>query len=362
MKKTFLEINIKALEHNYFKIRSKIDDKTKLLGVVKANAYGSDLIVIAKKLEELKIDYLAVAFVNEGVRLREAGIKIPILVFIPQVEDIEDIIKYQLQPSIYSFYFLNNFDSHLKSSNIQGYPCHFKINTGLNRIGFNKKEIKKATEKIKSSFAIKIISIYSHLAASEDINEQNFTINQINKFKSLAAEIIDGNEEKPILHICNTSGFINFPHEKFDMVRCGIALYGYSNALKLNLKPVHSLKSIISQIIEIKKGESVGYNRAYFAKENMRVGIIPLGHADGINRGFAKNGYIIVNEKKAKIVGNICMDVFMVNLNKIESKEGDEVIIFDSKNNAEKFAKNCKTISYEVLTNISERIHRKIIT
>ena len=362
MKKTFLEINIKALEHNYFKIKSKIGNETKLLGVVKANAYGSDLIIIAKKLEELKIDYLAVAYVNEGVRLRKAGIKTPILVFIPQVEDIEDIAKYQLQPSIYSFYFLNNFYFHLKSNNIQGYPCHLKINTGLNRIGFNVDEIKKVAEKIKSSSYIKIISLYSHLAASEDLDEQVFTTNQINKFKSLSEEIIKGFEKKPLLHICNTSGVINFADAKFDMVRCGIALYGYSNSLKLDLMPVHNLKSIISQIIEIKKGESVGYNRAYFAEENMRIGVIPLGHADGINRGFAKNGFIIINEKKAKIVGNICMDVFMVNLNGIESKEGDEVIIFDSENNAEKFAKVYDTISYEVLTNISERIHRKIIT
>ena len=362
MKKTFLEINIKALEHNYFKIKSKIGNQTKLLGVVKANAYGSDLIIIAKKLEELKIDYLAVAYVSEGLRLRRAGIKTPILVFIPQVEDIEDIVEYQLQPSIYSFYFLDNFNFHLKANNIQRYPSHLKINTGLNRIGFNKEEIKKATKKIRSSNTIKIISIYSHLAASEDLDEHVFTTNQINIFKSLSEEIIKGFKHPPLLHICNTSGVINFPSAKFDMVRCGIALYGYSNFLKLDLRPVHNLKSIISQIIEIKKGESVGYNRAYFAEENIRIGVIPLGHADGINRGFAKKGFIIINEKKAKIVGNICMDVFMVNLNNIESKEGDEVIIFDSENNAENFAKIYNTISYEVLTNISERIHRKIIT
>ena len=159
----------------------------------------------------------------------------------------------------------------------------------------------------------------------------------------------------------NTSGIINYPESEFDMVRCGIGLYGFSNKLSTPLKPVHKLLSTISQIIEVSKGESVGYNRAYIAKEKTRVGVIPLGHADGISRSFSKGGYVIVDDKKCKIVGNVCMDVIMVNLNGVVANEGDQVIIFDDKNTAENFAESVGTISYEVLTNLSSRIERKFV-
>ena len=159
----------------------------------------------------------------------------------------------------------------------------------------------------------------------------------------------------------NTSGIYNYPDCEFDMVRSGIGLYGYNNELNKELRPVHTLKSIIAQIIEAKKGDSIGYNRAFFCEEQIRVGVIPLGHADGISRAFSKNAYVVINNKKAKVIGNICMDVFMVNLNGIKSEEGDEVIIFDKENNAEFFAKTVGTISYEILTNLSKRIERKFI-
>ena len=159
----------------------------------------------------------------------------------------------------------------------------------------------------------------------------------------------------------NTSGIFNYPECEFDMIRAGIGLYGYNNHLNKKLIPVHSLKSVISQIIEAKKGDSVGYNRSFICKENTSVGVIPLGHADGVSRSFAKKAHVIINGSKAKVIGNICMDVFMVNLNGVNAKEGDEVIIFDSNNNAEYFAKSVETISYEILTNLSERIERKIL-
>ena len=360
MKKTVLEIDLKALEHNFSVISSKLKPKTKFMAVVKANAYGSDSIEIAKKLVSLNIDYFAVAFTNEGAALRRSGVKTPILVLLPQAESFAEITKYNLEPSLYSFYFLDNFIAFLKSNNIKNYPCHFKINTGLNRVGFNEKEAKKAITKIRDCDSVRLMSLYSHLAATDDLHESRFTLSQINLFKKISSNIKSELSYNIILHMSNTSGIFNFPECEFDMVRSGIGLYGYNNHLNQELIPVHTLKSVISQIIEAKKGDSIGYNRAFICDKKMKIGIIPLGHADGISRSFNKNAHVVINGKKCKIVGNICMDVFMVVLNGVNAAEGDEVILFDKNFNAEDYAKSVGTISYEILTNLSERIERVI--
>ena len=361
MKKTILEIDLKALEHNFNVISSKLKPKTKFMAVVKANGYGSDSVKIAKKLVSLNVDYFAVAFASEGVALRKSGIKTPILVLLPQVESLKKIIKYELEPSLYSFYFLENFTDYIKDKDIKEIRCHFKINTGLNRVGFSESEINNALEKIKNVEKIKLVSLYSHLAASEDSNEKAFTYEQISLFKKMTSHITSILSYRPILHMSNTSGILNFPKCEFDMVRSGIGLYGYNNHLNNELVPVHTLKSIISQIIQAKKGDSIGYNRSHICQENTKIGIIPLGHADGISRSFGNGGYVLINNKKAKILGNVCMDVFMVDLENIYANEGDEVIIFNNVYNAEEFAENVGTISYEILTNLSSRISRKII-
>ena len=332
------------------------------MAIVKAGGYGSDSVEIAKKLESIGVDYFAVAFTNEGIDLRKAGIKTPILVLLPQVESIKNIIDYNLEASLYSFYFLENFIDYVNKREAKKCFCHFKINTGLNRVGFSEYQINDAVEKIKICKPIKLAGIYSHLAATDDLNETKFTNSQINLFKKLSSKIKSQVSYDPILHMSNTSGIFNYPECEFDMVRSGIGLYGYNNYLNKELRPVHTLKSIISQIIEAKKGDSIGYNRAFFCEDQIRVGVIPLGHADGISRTFSKNVYVVINNKKAKVIGNICMDVLMVNLNGIKSEEGDEVIIFDEENNAEFFAKTVGTISYEILTNLSKRIERKFIS
>ena len=360
--KTVLEINLQSLEYNFNKIKSLVKPTTKTMAVVKANAYGSEMIAVAKKLNKLGVDYFSVAYAKEGVELRNAGIKIPILVLIPQTGSFDEITNFDLEPSIYSFHFLNKFIKYTHEKNISNYPIHFKINSGLNRIGFKEEEIEKALELVSSSNRFFIKSIYSHLSASEDLNEKKFTLKQIKSFEKSVEKILPKLSHKPILHMSNTSGIINYPKSEFDMVRCGIGLYGFSNKLSIDLKPVHKLLSTVCQIIDVSKGESVGYNRAYIAKEKARVGIIPLGHADGISRSFNKGGYVIINEKKCKIVGNVCMDVIMVNLNDTVASEGDQVVIFDEKDTAENFAESVGTISYEVLTNLSARIKRKIIS
>tara|TARA_Y200000002_G_scaffold160572_1_gene132718 strand:+ start:4107 stop:5195 length:1089 start_codon:yes stop_codon:yes gene_type:complete len=361
LKKTVLEIDLNALEHNFNVISSKLNPSTKFMAIVKAGGYGSDSIEIAKKLESIGVDYFAVAFTNEGINLRKAGIKTPVLVLLPQVESIKNIIDYNLQASLYSFYFLENFIDYVNKKEVKKCFCHFKINTGLNRVGFSEYQINDAVEKIKNCKPIKLAGIYSHLAATDDLNETKFTNSQINLFKKLSSKIKSQISYDPILHMSNTSGIFNYPECEFDMVRSGIGLYGYNNYLNQELVPVHSLKSVIAQIINCNKGESVGYNRSFFCKNDMKVGVIPIGHADGISRSFSKNAYVFISGKKAEVLGNICMDVLMINLKGINCDEGDEVVVFDSKNNAEDFAKSVGTISYEILTNLSSRIERKII-
>jgi len=360
LKKTVLEINLNALEHNFNVISSKLKPSTKFMAIIKAGGYGSDSIEIAKKLESIGVDYFAVAFANEGIELKKAGIKTPILVLLPQVESIKKIIDYNLEASLYSFYFLENFIDYVNRKKIKKCFCHFKINTGLNRVGFSEYEINDAVKKIKNCKPIKLAGIYSHLAATDDLNETKFTKSQVNLFEKISSKIKSQISCKPILHMSNTSGIFNYPECEFDMVRVGIGLYGYNNNLNKELVPVHSLRSVIAQIINCNKGESIGYNRSFFCKEETKIAVIPIGHADGISRSFSKNIHIMIGGKKAKVVGSICMDVLMVNINGINCSEGDQVTFFDSKFNAEDFANAVGTISYEILTNLSERIERKI--
>ena len=362
--KTFVEVNLSSLEHNFDCIKSIISDKTKILAVVKAYAYGSDPSKIATFLQKLKVDYFAVAYTSEGVKLRESGIKKPILVFHPQPESLSAIIKYKLIPTLYSFKILQSFKKIVGVKKLESYPVHLKLNTGLNRIGFGSQDINELISLINGDNFIKIDGIYSHLSSSEDKLEFDFSNKQITLFTKLFTKIINNINNKPLVHICNTSGIFNFPDAHFDMVRCGIGLYGFSNKLTKNksLIPVVSLKSSISQIHLINKGDSVGYNRAYIAKTDKKIGTIPLGHADGISRLYGNNnGFVYIKNKKVPIIGNVCMDMMMVDISDINCDEGDEVIIFNEKYTAEELAESINTISYELLTGLSQRLARKFI-
>ena len=361
---TFVEINLSSLEHNFNYIKSIISNKTKILAVVKAYAYGSEPSKIAAFLQKLKVDYFAVAYTSEGVKLRESGIKKPILVFHPQAENLSAIIKHKLIPTLYSFKILQSFKKIVGMEKLRSYPVHLKINTGLNRIGFGSQDINKLISLINGDNFIKIDGIYSHLSSSEDKLEFDFSNKQITLFTESFTKIINSINNKPLVHLCNTSGVFNFPNAHFDMVRCGIGLYGFSNKLTENksLIPVVSLKSSISQIHLINKGGSVGYNRRYIAKTNKKIGTIPLGHADGISRLYGNNnGFVYIKNKKAPIIGNVCMDMLMVDVSGIDCDEGDEVIVFNEEHTAEELAESINTISYELLTGLSERIVRKFI-
>jgi len=359
-----LEISLKALQHNFKFFRKQLKTNTKILGVVKAFAYGSESVAIAKHLEKIGANYLAVAYVKEAIQLREAGIKLPILVLHPQISQFELILQYQLEPNLYNQKSLDAFIDLANKKQLKKYPIHLKFNTGLNRLGFDSAKADDIFNQINKFPSVKVVSIFSHLAASEDLSEKDFTKNQIQRFKKIVVQCKNKLAHKPLFHLLNTSGIINYPNAQFNMVRIGIGLYGFgnNNAITQQLKPVGVLKSKISQIHHVKTGESVGYNRAYFAKSNLTTATIPIGHADGISRQLGNGkGYVYINNQKAFIIGNVCMDMLMVNITDIICAEGDVVLVYKNQKHLEDLAKQQGSISYELLTAISQRVDRKVI-
>lgn len=361
---TILEIDLGALKHNFNFLKSKAGKDVKFMGVVKAYAYGNDSIAIASRLQDLGIDYLAVAYTSEGIALRKNGIKTPILVLHPQPVNFEEIIEHCLEPAIYSERVLQEFISTAGKLGQEHYPFHLKLNTGLNRIGFSEENIETALQTILKATMVKVKGVFSHLAASEDWKEREFTLKQIDIFRKMSYTIVTTLEYTPILHLTNTSGIINYPEAAFNMVRSGIGLYGFGNDPEIDkhLKPIGTLKTTISQILQLKKGDTVGYSRAFKADGEISIATLPLGHADGIKRQFG-NGRagVMINNRYAPIIGHVCMDILMINITGIECEEGDEVIVFGPGNAANNMANNAGTISYELITGISQRIKRIVI-
>ena len=247
---TTLEINLNSLGHNFEFLKSKLKGNTLFLAVVKAFAYGSDATVIAKCLQNTGVDYFAVAYIKEGVALREAGVKTPILVLHPQEQNLDLAIEHCLEPSLYTLKILQTFERLAQQRNQKNYPVHIKFNTGLNRLGFESNEMDLIVKQLTKTNALKVKSVFSHLAASEDLKEKTFTLGQIDLYKSLSSAFIEKIGYSVIRHLCNTSGVLNYPEAHFDMVRCGIGLYGYGNSDKdaENFRPIATLKSVISQI------------------------------------------------------------------------------------------------------------------
>ena len=360
---TTLEIDLSALRHNYHFIKSKLNAGTKMLAVVKANGYGSDSIIVAKELSTLGCDYFAVAYASEGEQLREASIKTPILVLHPLPVNFNSIIERCLEPSIYSLKMLREFITFAASKEQKNYPIHLKFNTGLNRLGFISSEIAAIQQMLSDTTCVKVRSIFSHLAASEDPKEAVFTKGQIDQFQHISEGVSALLGYQPMRHTLNTSGILNYPEAQYDMVRCGIGLYGFGNDASFNddLIPILSLKTVISQIHQLNVGDTVGYNRKSLAKTPLKTATLPIGHADGLPRALGLgNASVIINGKQASIIGNVCMDMIMVNVTGIVCEEGDEVIIFDKTFTAEDLALRMNSISYELLTGLSSRIKRII--
>lgn len=358
---TVLEINLNAISHNLNYYKSKIAPKTKLMVMVKAFGYGNGGLELAKLLEYHKVDYLGVAFADEGIALKTNGIQLPIMVLNPESTSYDAIIQHELEPEIYSFKGLMQFIKTVKNKNITRYPIHLKIDTGMHRLGFEENQIEQLLELITHENAIEIKSILSHLATSDDENDKSFALLQIERFTRITHFIQKRLKNRPILHIANTSGITHFPEAQFDMVRLGIGIYGISNHKSEQpfLMQVGTLKSVISQIRTIPEGDSVGYSRKFIAKQPAKIATIPIGYADGIRRSWGNNvGYVNINQQKAPIVGNICMDMMMVDVTKIDCVEGEKVIILGEQPNVMEMANAVDTISYEILTSISQRVKR----
>ena len=361
---TVLEISSSAVIHNLSHFRSLISAETMVLGVVKASGYGSDAAVIARLLEDQGVDYFAVAYADEGISLRQAGIETPILVLHPQLQNLELLIEYELEPNLYSKKVLSAFLEIAGRMGLHGYPVHLKFNTGLNRLGFTRKDLEELHAALKDEKSLRVKSLFSHLVASEDESFRSFTLKQIDEFRRITEDFERLWGFLPIRHMTNTSGAMNFPEAHFDMIRVGIGLYGFANDEKLDsrLENALSLKSVISQIHRIEEGGNVGYNFGFTAGHQCRTATIPIGHADGIFRSLGQGKISVrVRGSKAPVIGNICMDMIMADVTGVECEEGDEVVLFGSREDILEIARQAKTIPYEILTALGPRIRRVLV-
>ncbi len=357
--RTRLEINLNALVENLNFYRSLLNENTKIMVMVKALSYGSGSYEIATILQYQRVDYLGVAIADEGVELRNAGINIPIIVMNPEPESFDLMIHHRLEPEIYGFSILHAFNQAVLRNQEIGYPVHLKIDSRMHRLGFQEKQIDDVIFFLNSNRNLMVKSVFSHLAASDEPPHDAFTREQISLFTRIADKIQNELPNPFIRHILNSSGIERFPEAQFGMVRLGIGLYGYSPFNASKLRNVSSLKSTLLQIKKVDTDETIGYGRAGKSGEGKIIGIIPIGYADGLDRRLGNGvGKVLINHKFVPFVGNICMDMCMVDLNGIEAHEGDEVLIFGDEYPMQKLAEQLKTIPYEILTGVSERVKR----
>jgi Alr-MurF fusion protein len=361
---TVLEINLNALVHNLNYYKSLLNKDTRIMAMVKAFSYGSGGYEIANVLQYHNIDYLAVAYADEGIELRKARIVTPIMVMNPEEESFELMRKYQLEPEIYNFRTLNLLIESINASEsreLQKQPIHIKIDSGMHRLGFLPSETDELINIIKSNTNIYIKSVFTHLACSEDIAQDDFTNAQIETLQQVCARFQKEFPEPFFIHTLNSSGISRFPDANFDMVRLGIGLYGISffDEEQMHLQNVSSLKTTISQIKKVPKGETVGYGRMWKATRNSVIAIVPIGYADGLSRNLGNgNGFLYVNGKKAAIIGNISMDMCTIDITGLEAKEGDQVIVYNDAASIKELASMLGTIPYEILTSVSGRVKR----
>ncbi|WP_426476560.1 bifunctional UDP-N-acetylmuramoyl-tripeptide:D-alanyl-D-alanine ligase/alanine racemase [Chryseobacterium sp. CBSDS_008] len=359
---TVLEVNLNAILHNINYHKSLLKPGTKMMAMVKANAYGLGSFEVSEFLQHHHIDYLGVAYADEGVELRKKGITTPIIVMNPEQHSYQTIIDYNLEPEIYSFRVLELFyEAVQKSGYDKKYPIHIKLETGMHRLGFKYFELDQLSETL-SQKNLKVQSMFSHLSSSDMPEEKEFTLKQFEVFEKNSSYLIEKLGYTPIRHILNSSGITSYAGHQYDMVRIGIGMLGESPdpEIQKQLRSVVSFKTVISQISTVENGESVGYSRKYKADHPTRIATIPVGYADGIPRLIGNQvGNVGVNKTLAPIVGNICMDMMMINVDHIPNvKEGDTVTVFNAHPSLKEFAGYCKTITYEVLTSISPRVKR----
>ena len=353
---TVLQINLKAIENNLRQYRSKLEPSTKLMAMVKAFSYGSGSFEIANILQFNNVDYLTVAFVDEGSELRRAGVKLPIMVLSPHESTFEDIILYNLEPEIYSIKILKAFIHFLKGKELSAYPIHIKLDTGMHRLGFCQSEIEVLLNTLQNQTQVKVQSVFSHLVGAGDTHFSSFTHEQINLYQNMVHRIKSTMGYDFIRHICNTAGIVHHPEAHFDMVRLGIGLYGYDANSGIDLEEISILKTTITQIKHLSLDETIGYDRKGVLQRDSVIATVKIGYADGYSRRFGNGvGKMLVNGQLAATIGNICMDMCMLDITDIEAQEGDEVVVFPDLLEA---SQQIGTIPYELLTGISSRVKR----
>ncbi len=359
--RTVMEINLDALRHNLAAYTRRLSPNTKMLVMVKASAYGSGSAEVAKLLAYNKVDYLGVAYTDEAVALRKEGVKLPILVLNPEESTFHALLRYDIEPEVYCLSQLKRLLPYMEQSQ-KPLLIHLKLDTGMHRLGFEKEDIAELTSILLSQKKLLVQSIFSHLAATDAAEHDDFTKQQVAAFLNMYEQIVTAIGYRPLRHVCNTGGIARFPEYHFDMVRLGIGVYGVdsSSEMQAELQVVNTLKTTISQIKNIPKGESIGYSRRGVATQDLRIATIGIGYADGLLRSAGNGRYAVaIGHQFAPIIGNVCMDMCMLDITALEDvKEGDEVIVFGESPSVETLANATQTIAYEVFTNISERVKR----
>lgn len=360
--KTVLEINLAAIQHNLNVYRNLLPAGVKTMAMVKAYSYGSGSFEIANILQFEGVDYLTVAYVDEGVALRKSGITTPIMVMSPEATAFDRMISWKLEPEIFSIESLHTFTKIANTFNVQNYPVHIKLDTGMHRLGFMLHELDALIADLKTNTTCKIVSMFSHLAGSDEADFDGFTEEQASLFNQMSSKLKNELDINPMLHLVNSSGITRHSELYYDMVRLGIGMYGFdgSHTIQNQLQHIGTLKTTIAQIKELPKGDTVGYSRRGVLKHQSRIATVSIGYADGYFRDFGNGvGHMLVNGKPAKIIGSVCMDMCMLDISEIEeAKVGDEVIVFGKDLPVSTLAAWAKTIPYEVLTSISQRVNR----
>lgn len=356
---TMLEVDLDAIIHNFKYFRSKLKSGTKIICMVKAFGYGVGSYELAKTLQDQGCDYLAVAVADEGYELRREGISMPVIVMNPEMNSFNTLFDNHLEPEIYSFRILKAMLKEAEKRGITQYPVHIKLDTGMHRLGFEKEDVPELIQILSNQSYLKVRSAFSHLAGSDSPLHDEYTISQLTSFESLSNKLESALSYPIMKHVLNSAGIERFPQFQSDMVRLGIGLYGVSVVDKHILKNVATLKTTILQIKNRKKDETVGYNRNGVLFRNSRIACLPIGYADGLDRKLSnRKGSVLIDGKRCPIIGNICMDLCMVDVTDTNAKEGDSAIIFGKEITIEEIAGQLETIPYEILTSISARVKR----
>ncbi len=358
---TYVEIDLTAIRSNMEVFRNMLSPETKLLAMVKAQSYGSGIEKMSDFLQKQGVDYLGVAYADEGIELRKQGIDLPILVMNTEEEGFEDCIRYDLEPAIFTLRQLDGFIRELILHGRSNYPIHLKLDTGMRRLGFDLKELSQVCDVLQAQPEVYVKSVYSHLADADNRRDKRYTQHQITQFAHACSQLQQRLNYNFLRHILNSEGVSNYPEAQFDMVRLGIGMYGISSnpAVKRKLQPVISWITAVSQVKQLKKGDSVGYGRTFIAQEAMEIAILPVGYADGYRRSLSNGkGIVYINGKACPVLGRVCMDMIMVDVTHKKVKEGDRVELIGKQYSIEKLADAMETIPYEVMTGISRRVNR----